>query len=295
MAVTYITEGSIASPPLISGAQESMVLLSRNPSRSGSSGSTVDTWQGPTISAREMYDAYVAFTGVSSINLNQSGAKSTVTITWDSSFNDPDEPAPDPDDPTSLADGWSVSLIEVPTPLAAHPYFQTSYYPASGQLIEDEIARCESSIKRGREYISSGAYEDVIKRYYGLRMAGVEEWTQYGVDVQHTYTTDQPAIAADTFDDVALVVPVANIGMPRDVLDCVDRLQKINDYTSDDPDDFVLLAAAFEYLKRPTELGYTKTADGTLFELTENWWGLSQWSKVIYPGGSWDPQGEVAV
>jgi len=295
MSVRYITEGSEDSPPLVSGEQGAMVLRSRKPSRSGTDAQTVDRWEGPIETAREMYDDYFSNGLVSSIALDQKDAMGTINLTWDVSFNDGAEPEPEPDDPAAIEDGWNVELIEVPTPLAAHPYFQAAYGGGADDIIEDEIARAESAIKRGREYIASGIFAEWVSRYYGLRMAGVEEWVQYGVEVSHTYTTDNDLVAQDTFINVGSVIPAAGIGMPAAVLAAVDKLEKISDYNGgSDPTDVNLIAAQFEYVKRPPSLGYTRGQNGNAYNITETWWGLAQWSVVVYPGGTWDPKGNTA-
>jgi len=293
---TYITDGSLDSPPKITGEDDAMYLQTRTPSRSGSEPRTVDVWKGHIDAARDMYDEYFSNGQVSDITMSPDKATGTVTITWSTSFTDGAAPEP-PDQDTAETTGWTVSLIEVPTPLAAHPYFQAAYVAESGELIEDEIARCEMAIKRGRQYVAAGVYKEWVKRYYGLRMAGVEEWTQYGVEVSHTYITDLDATAGTVFENTGKVVQAAALGMPISLEKAIDKLQRITiaDNPNSDPTQQPREAAAFEFLARPPDVGYSESDDGNTWDITESWWGLSQWSTVITIEGTWDPQGEVAT
>ena len=296
---TMITEPSADSPALVTGDEDAVYLVKRSPSRSGSQQQTVDVWEGPLLAVWEAFHQYFGNSAVDNIGIDPSGQKATLNITWKYALGETDPPPPDDEeDPDVANNGWSVSIIEVPTPLAAHPYFQAAYVAGSGELIEDELARAESLIKRGREYIASGVYQEWTRRYYGLRMAGVEEWTQYGLELSHNYTTTVDVTAQNAFINAGIVVQLANIGMPPKLKLAVDKLQGVvidQANENSDPTAQIRVPAVFEYLNRPPVVGYSEVAQIPTYEVTESWWGLAQWSTVITITGTWDPEGAVAV
>lgn len=294
-----IIDPSPDSPAKITGDDNALYLVTRTPSRSGSQQRTVDVYEGPLGAAWEIYEQYFNNSAVDSISLTPNGQKGTINITWKYSIGNGEPTPPDDDeDPDVQNNGWNVSVIEIPTPLAAHPYFQAAYVAASGELIEDELARVESLIKRGREYVASGPYEDWTKRYYGLRMAGVEEWTQYGLEISHNYTTAVDLTAQNAFTNAGIVVPTANIGMPPKLKLAVDELQGIiidENNESPNPALQIRTPGIFEYLNRPPVVSYSEVAQIPTYEITESWWGVAQWSAVLTITGTWDPQGAVAI
>jgi len=286
------------SPPRIAGDPDKMVLVTRKPSRSGAQQQTVDVWEGVLPAAWETFQFYFNHPSVDSISLDPTGQKGAVTITWKYVLGENEDPPPDDEtDDDNANNGWGVSIIEVPTPLAAHPYFQAAYVAESGTIIEDEIAKVDSLVKRGREYIASGDYADWTKRYYALRMAGVEEWTQYGIEVSHSYTTSVDATAQTAFNNAGVVVAAAGVGMPAKLELAVDKLRRIaiGENENADPTAQTREAAEFEFLNRPPVVGYTEVAQIPTYEITETWWGLAQWSTVITIEGTWDPEGAVAL
>jgi hypothetical protein len=224
------------------------------------------------------------------MRVTRAGRKATLSVQWSTAiFADFATPEDDPDaeDP----DVWSVREIEIPTSLAAHPYFQVPYFPESGELVEDEIARADLAIKRGRAYAAAGVYADYVKRYYALRMAGVEEWPQYGVEVSRRYKVTQLADAVASTANVGLVLQAANVGMPADVLAVINNLPKIVAYENANPDTYQLERNKFEFVVRPPAISYSVNNGNPVFDITATFLGVQQWSKVIYPGGTWDPDG----
>jgi len=291
MAVSFEENPTPESPALVTGSSSTVYLRSREPAVNNGEEQTVEVWEGTTEAIREAFNERKSNGLVQSISIDQSGAKSSLNITYTQAFTsgEPDE---------NSESGWSASFLEVPTPLAAHPYFQVAYVAGSGELIEDEIARADSAIKRGREYVASGVYKEWVKRYYGLRIAGVEEWTQYGVEITHSYTTDQQAVATASTDNVGVVVAINDIGMPGPLKTVVENIPRIafpNDPDNPNPDPGAqqLERAALEYIGRAPDVAVTIDNDGKAkFTITERWWGLAKWSAVIYKGGTWDPQGQ---
>lgn len=291
MALIKIVDGAGANA--FAASENTVVLVSREPGRSGPQQQTIDVWEGSTAAIREQYDEYQTNSLVSNIGVTQNGSMSTLRITWSVSFTEGEIPEDDPNADDTDGKTWTWDFVEIPTPLAAHPYFQTSYIPASGEIIEDEIARCDSFIKRGRQYTASGAYADWVSRYYALRMAGVEEWIQYGVELRKNYTSDVLLDAQTAHEGVGQVFQIAAMGVPADVLETLNVLQKIDSYTTALPTSYVLTPALFEYVKRPPSCGYSSVSSQPRFDIMETWIGVQEWSAVIYPGGSWDPQGET--
>lgn len=301
MGLTLVVEGSSASPAAHTDDQNTMYLESREPSRSGSDSQTVDLWNGSITAARELYSMYESHSLVDGIALTQNGQKGAVRITWGVSFTEGEEPEDDPYvDPDAEVSEWSWGFIEVPAPLAAHPYFQEAYSD-TGEVIEDEIARCDAAIKRGRPYTASGVYAEWTKRYYALRIAGVEEWIQYGVELVRTHAVNNVIDAQKAHDGVGKVYGIGGVAanqahvpnIPQDVVDAIKAIDRIQDYSSAAPDDYNLTPASFEFVKRPPQCAYSVIGDAIRYDITESWVGLAKWSAVIYPDGTWDPQGSV--
>ena len=281
-------------------AADTMVLRKREPSRSGSQRQTEDEWGGTTPAAREWYQRLATNPLVQSIRLTQNGRSSTVSVTWKVEFGG-DNPEPqDEGIEDDAGDDWNCEPIIIPTALAAHPYFQVAYV-AGGEIIEEEIARADAALQRGREYVASGPYKEWVKRYYGLRMAGVEEWPQLGVEIRRNFETTDENVVAAIMPTVGQVVPVANIGMPAGMAAIIAQIRKIRDYGaggagSSDPGAYNLEANTFEWLHRPLSFGVRQLGGDPpvdRYTATDTYWGIWKWSAVIYPEGSWDPMGEV--
>jgi len=125
-------------------------------------------------------------------------------------------------------------------------------------------------------------------------MAGVEEWAQLGIEIKRTFKTQNLATVQALIATVGRVQAVANIGMPAGLKAVVDAITRIDSYTSADPSSAQFAAGAFEFLHRPIAVGYEIVNGVDSYDVTDTWWGLQQWSAVIYPGGGWDPQGATA-
>jgi len=287
MAVTTIIDGSAASPAVSTDDGNTVVLMSREPSRSGSNTQTVDTWEGTTAAILEYFAELSENSLITDINVTQNGGKATLRATWRAINIDGDTPEPED------GDEWGMDFIEIPTPLAAHPYFQKAYVEGSGVLIEDEIARADSAIKRGRSFTASGIWADWAARYYALRMAGVEEWTQYGVSVSRKFTAEKPADAKRSTDDMGVVIAAENIGMPSSLLAAINNIPRIDRYDSADPASYQIERGGFEFVERPPQIAISAVNTIERFDITATWWGLAEWSAVIYPEGSWDPIGDT--
>jgi len=294
MSLNIVTEGSTASPAAHTDDENTVYLRSREPAMSGGDSQTVDVWNGSTAAIRELYRMYRPNPLIASMGITQNGEKSDLRITWGVDFTDGEEPQDDPDvEPVDEIAEWSWNFIEVPTPLAAHPYFQTAYVTEAAEELEDAIARCDAAIKRGRKFTASGDYAQWVSRYYALRMAGVEEWIQYGVELVRTHTVDNVIDAQKTHIGVGMAFDIAGTNAPQDVVDAINAIDRIEEFKSAHPSDFKMERASFEFVKRAPNCAYSTIQGNPRFDITETWVGLAQWSAVLYPNGSWDPTGDV--
>jgi len=289
MSLNLIVDGSTASPAAHTDDENTMYLKSREPSLSGGSRRTDEVWNGATVAARAMFEEYRTKPLIKDMRLSQSGEKSELLVSWGVDFAEGETP----DRPEEESSEWSWSPIEIPTPLAAHPYFQVAYADGSGEFIENEIARCEAAIKRGRQYTASGDYSEWMKRYYGLRMAGVEEWHQFGIELVRTRTVDEVGVVKDAHATAGKAYSINDIDPPADVKAAIQGLEKIESYDGSDPGEPNFDAARFQFVKRPPQCKYSIVDGDGRFDITETWLGLAVWSAVLYPNGSWDPMGDV--
>jgi hypothetical protein len=293
MSVTVITQPSGGVSYTDNG--DTVYLEKREPARSGGNRETVDTWGGSSAAIKEYYLQLAPKSMIKSISVAQNGASSKMTVVWGVDGFDGETPQDDGIE-ESDSDQWSVSPIEIPTALAAHPYFQVGYSPGTGEVIETGLAEADLAISNGEPYVASGPYAQWIARYYALRMAGVEEWPQLGVQVQVQFETIDDTLLQALNSTAFQVVPVDAIGMPNGIANQVAALQKISSYTSADPSTYELAQNALEWLHRPPEIRLNKVAtEIDRYTVTDTYWGIWKWSSVLYPGGSWDPIGEVAT
>ncbi|MCP4528933.1 MAG: hypothetical protein GY833_23940 [Aestuariibacter sp.] len=286
MAVTKIVDPSAESPAVSTDDGNTMYLTSREPAMSDNQTQTAEVWSGTRAAALEMYEEYKENSLIKNMRIVQNGGKSDLNVLWSVDFTEGETPEPDADNVIT----WDWDFIEIPTPLAAHEYFQAAYIPASGELIEDEIARADSAIKRGRSFAASGAYADWVNRYYALRMAGVEEWMQYGIEISKSYSTDDIDVAKEAHQGVGEAGLMATVSAPADVVTAISELQRIESYGTSSPTSAVFAPSKFEFVKRPPKSTYSLINNtNPRFDIVETWLGVAKWSAVIYPGGSWDP------
>lgn len=301
MAITKITEGS--GQTKITGDEDAVILRSREPRKSGGSVSTVDTWGGTIDAINEYFNELVNNRWATDISVTHQGKAATLQCTWAIDFEesaaDPyEEGAPD-EDPGD----WYLSPIEVPTALAAHPYFQSFYRPTSGLTGEDVIARAEHFIANGEDPLADIAdlgienerdetrYEAVVGRYYALRLAGVSEYPQYGMELQHSFETEDEDKIKDLLDTMGRVVDLGDIGPPDELRNLLGNMETIDTYETTDPDSAIRIAEGFEWLRRPPRIRVNTDGDKPVYTVEDTCWGLERWSAVLY-GGSWDPPTE---
>jgi len=287
MAVTTVTD-VVSNASRITDDGNTVYLEKRSLTYTGGRTTTQDIWTGTRLAVKEFFNQLRDNTDVSNMTFNPNGRKGTLTVDWRVAFTEGSTPIDDPD--VIETNEWSIDPIEIPTPLVAHPYFQVAYIAGSGEVIEDEIARCESFIKRGKAYTASGTYEDWVKRYYGLRMAGVEEYIQMGLEISRKYTVNSEEDVKSALEKVGQVLNINDLviaGMPNDLASVIRSIPKITDYTSADPTTFVTAPSLFEFVVRMPTINVSNNL--TTYEIDARFIGLEKWSSVIYPNGSWDP------
>jgi hypothetical protein len=284
--MSYSVVISPAAAANIKGTATAVVLQSRNPSFDGETTKTVDVYSGPSAAVLEMFDDYFPKKGVLDIKTDDGAAgKKTLTIIWNLP---PSEIAAGADEEKPQ---WSVEPIEVVRGLAAHPYFQLAYAPGSGELALDRISEADYAMSRGMPYIAKGVYQDWTKRYYGLKMAGVDGFPVYGLSITKSFKTDSAADLSAAFENAGISVALGDIGMPAAESSAAEQLQRISGYTSSNPGSFQLAPTQWEFVQRPPRFS---GPEGGPWQVSVEWIGLDQYSTVLYPGGTWDPEGATA-
>lgn len=272
--------------PVIAGSTTTIYLVSRLPRLSDGTEQTDDVYEGPETPIREMYEDYKTYTSVADISMSKGQAgKYVLNVTWGVG-------------PLDITPGvteqaeWDLQPVEVVVPLAAHPYFQVAYVAASAEIIEDRIAEVDHAIATGTPYTSSGDYKDWVKRYYGLRLAGVNGYHAHGVSLTKVFRTDDLADIHTYVENVGKVVDInIDIAPPVDIETLLEKFRRVTSYGSADPSSYVYTANEWEFVqKSPVVQG---PEEGP-WEVQLEWIGLDQWSAVLYPDGSWDPQGATS-
>jgi len=293
----YVREVEPGADPVSVNVGTTVRLESRLPSLSSGEESTNEVWSGARDPIMAMYGDYAIKTGVGSLTVGERGAGMLeLRVTWNfsiTSFSDADdEPVVDEDDKPQ----WNIERIRVTSPLASHPYWQLAYIAASGSRIEDHIAQVDFSIAHGDVYdpASAGDYEEWVKRYWALRIAGVDSYPEYGVSIRKTFRTDNAVDIRDVTATAKQVVNINNLRAPKAIRDALAMLPKITGYTdangdpSSNPGDvrMNIQGAEWEFYQLPPT--FSGPANGP-WELDVEWIGMERWSAVLYPGGSWDP------
>jgi hypothetical protein len=293
MAITIVTTPAATSTSYTDDGN-TVYLERREPRRSGGNRSTVDTWGGSSDAIRELYLLLAQNNMVTDVSVSQVGASSTLSVTWGVDFLGNGTTPQDEGVDEAESENWECNPIEIPTALAAHPYFQEGYSPGSGEVIETGLAAADLAISNGERFVAEGAYKEFTSRYYALRMAGVEEWPQLGVEISRQFSTTDINVVAGIMDTVFQVVPFAAINAPVGFAGQIARLKTITDYGTELPNSAILTPASLEWLHRAPKVSLNRV-DGQIdrYTITDTYWGIWKWSAVLYPGGSWDPQGET--
>ena len=241
-----------------------------------------ETWVGDEDRANEYYDEKKGASNLANLRLDVEKAKGTVVLNYN---NDEDE---DDQEDDSIPE-WDINPVKIMRPLAAHPYWQREYAPTAGYDINREMARMDVLIAQGEPYSGDGFYDDFTSKYYYLRAAGVINYPALGIEIRKTFTTSSTSSVSDSFSNIGRVQAIEDIGPPTLVEAAMSAIEQISGYGSADPDSAVFTAGAWEFAKEPTVLNLSGNADSTIVRIEETWIGLDRWSKVIYPGGTWNP------
>jgi len=273
-----------AASPVFAGDSTNIVLESSIPVYSDGQEKTVQVWVGNRAAILEMYQDYVEYSGVESIQPTQRQAgQVALTITWGFSLS-----GGDPED--QAAPTWRVRRIRVTQPLAAHPYWQLEYLPGEGSVIEEHIAQADHALSLGIEYdaAQAGGYEAWVKRYYALRSAGTDSFVAYGFSLAKSFRTTSDADLINAVEHNNQVRSINDIDPPAGIKSMLQAIPKITSYDSSDPStaNYNEDGDEWEWLQIPPEVNGTENGP---WSVEAEWIGLEKWSAVLYPGGSWDP------
>jgi len=190
-------------------------------------------------------------------------------------------------DPRDVA-VWELDSMEIWVPLLEAEFFQG----ASGLFIDD-VLEIEARLAKGETWSEDDADPDAKEwssRYYGLRSNGVDGFSREVPIIRKTWiATRRSDVVGLDYSDVGEVVSIAEIDPPRSVLGNIQELPRRTYVNDGDPDNYSLSAAGWEWLNRMPRV--ISIRDGRQWQVTQEWWGLWQWSKVLYGKlASWDPK-----
>jgi len=250
----------------------------------------VEEFAGSKAKVEAAYDAALGSANLANASLRVQKGTGTLSVTYQSQQGTSEEEAE-----VTPAE-WSFDVLEIVRPLASHPYFQTKYIPESGYEISELLAYVETLIAKGEPFASppqTSAYDAWLKRYYAMKCAGVESYTAVGLQLTKTYVTSSPFACASAYYGISRVDPLDNIDPPELIYACMFAVESITGYTSDDPATVQYAAGAWEWLKKAPQLQSAGNENSNTVRITESWWGLDTWSKVLYEGGTWDPGSNI--
>ena len=290
MSDEYTLVTAPAADPVIAGDATQVVLEFRCPQSGPDGQQVVERWVGARDPVLAMYEDYYGENGLESIGIQERPAgQLALNIVWNAPWSgtifNPGDADPE----------WNVRPIRVTPPLATHPYWQVAYVAGTGEFIEERMAEAEHAIETGAAYAydAGGTYDEWVDRYHALRMAGVEHYTLYGVSLAKQIRTTKASdlrdyapkinIVAATLNDIAGGAPPAWV---RDYPNAIRRIHSYISGASPLVDNIQFEVGKWEFLQLPPEIRGPKDGPWTL---SVEWHGLDRWSRVLYPGGSWDP------
>ena len=194
---------------------------------------------------------------------------------------------------------WDYEVFETSQRLAQHPYFSPDDMDsADAAKLMEEIGACDEAFATGQRYqfLNSDLSADVqaiMQRYAALRAYGVDEWNPVTVLLSCRYRLDSGSdVVGDVFAKINEVVDLADYpdlsAMAAALIAGLASWQ----YSGSDPtptdstNDFVWIK-----LKPLVKLSGTNPAGPC--DITEYYLGVDKASKVVYPGGNWDPMYDV--
>ncbi len=256
--------------PTVRGLDQ-MTLVSTRKGWSKSGGETIiERWEGPLAKANVLYASLKLDTSVTDLSLDPDKPKAVLEVT-----------KPDPDQQTTEADNakWQLRKIRIVKDLRTHPYFTQS------MVLATDIARCDKCIENGTSYNFAGAgIENVMRRYYAMRQAGVDSYTMWGRSLSKTVLVSSESAIVLSYATDNQVVTLASINPPSKLLGSLSKLPIVSYNGADPVANRTLTLGGWEWLCEGSEC----IGSGSKFELTTSWLGADKWSKVLYLG-SWDP------
>jgi hypothetical protein len=271
----------MSDAPVVKGV-DGMTLTATRKRKSAANGETTEyDYEGPLAKAQAYFDDARTNTEYDDVTLEPvGGARGKVTIAI------ADETM------AAAVTVWELRELEIMQDIGQHPYFDVSGAFAS------VMADIEEKIKKGERYntADAGALETEAQRYYALRMRGVDKYISSGVEITKTLTTSGRADVGIAFTQVNQVVTLDDINPPESIVGNLSELRRLirgvqHNLSSGSYPGSSFEAAEWEWLMRmPTVRVGAKGRREIMFR----WWGLESWSKVLYPGGTWDPEAPAA-
>lgn len=236
-----------------------------------------EVWAGPRVKVKDLYDTLKDDVGVDSLDYDPEGGVARLTVFR----SDPDL---DQDGKAEENAIWEIAGAEIFRDLRTHPYITLR----SGAILE-EILIADTQIAKGEAYDAAlYSLNNVIKRYFALRLVGVQGYYQSTLVLRKTITVSARSDLQAEYDGANRVQTIAQINPPDVLLGPLTLLPVITGY-----DNFNLPASptiedgTWEWLKKTPKVRAVEGAKQ--FDLVLEWWGAEAWSAIFY-GGSYDPQ-----
>jgi len=264
----------MSDAPVIKGSEDMTLVRSGNRWNKEDGQQIVQYWEGPRTVAKDFWAAYVNEETVDEAQHDERGGKGYVTLVYNAVEDD--EGGPMGEDNSV----WEVLPNEMVKDIRTHPYFNPS------ASVYQYITEADQSLARGEQYDYDGmpSFNEMMQRYLGLRLAGVEGYVFSGVILKKSTKTSNIGTLTASWKNVNFVVNLnVDIDPPIEVIGSINELERC---AEGEMGDGLREDAEWEWLKKAPVV---RTAGSPrLFQIDEQWWGADKWSKVFY-GGSFDP------
>ena len=254
-----------------------MTIVARPKTFSRQAGETQSTiYEGPRVKAEALFTDFKDDSEIDSVTIDPSGDVARLTVV-----------VADPDGSSGTGDVgvvWEIVSTELSRDMRTHPYFIT----ASGSIFEDMLL-ADKKLARGESY-NAGDYgvPTVMKRYWALRISGVETYFQSVLVLRKTTTVSLRSDVEAAYEGINRVVALATVDPPRALLGPLTLLPVITDYNDYDiPTAPNIVNGDWEWLKKTPRVRSIQGARRV--EIGEEYWGADAWPSVFY-GGTYDPQ-----
>lgn len=229
----------------------------------------IKSYAGPLAKAEALYQTQKTIPEVFDADLNPDAPQAIVEITM---------PDPDKQD-TGVSAVWEVKPERIWKDIRSHSYFTQS------EVLASDIARCDRCIENGTGYNFAGAgIPEVMKRYYAMRMAGIEQYPEDAIKITQTIQCWVESPIEINWAGIHQVTTIEAINPPNKILGKLKLLPKIASWLSVDPPTPEWTTGAWEWIKETPEARF----EGLKMAIIYAWIGAERWSKVLY-NGSWDP------